>query len=259
MKPHQEGLAAAFPGFVDAMWQALPPMTDLHVGVTTTSVQPACCGEGTSNCVSEYSEDWIKMNCWDNSTPDVTDTGENGGQGRLYVHDGKSYFQAKVGVDDPGPLKTWFTEVADLTGELGSCVEMMAGPAALVVDPANAAVNDGFLRDEGAALIIFILTDEPDKSPEPVSTYIQALVGAKAGCGGDACIRVAGFVPKSCYESPNDTTLYDFMNGFGEAPLTAFISKGGGPNQQPPDYEALVGQALAEVVATQCDEIPPEG
>ena len=258
MKPHQKALAAAFPGFVDAMWTALPEGTSLHVGVTTTSLHPGCCPEKTfTDCTSEYDEDWLGTHCYDAALPDVLDTGENGGQGRLYVHGGQSYFQAVVGVDDPGPLSSWFTAVADQTGELGACVEMPAAAAGLVTHPANAATNAGFLRDSGAALVVFVVTDEPDKSPEPVDTYIDMLAGAKESCGGIDCIRAAGFVPESCYEAATDKTLRSFLEGFGEAPLVAGIAKQEG--QPPPDYSGLVGDALAALVAEQCAEIPPEG
>jgi hypothetical protein len=61
---------------------------------------------------------------------------------------------------------------------------------------------------------------------------------------------------RSCYDRPGNTNtrLFDFMNGFGHPP-TAFTSFESGT----PDFTGVLGTALAEVIGTTCEMIPPVG
>lgn len=247
MGPHQEDLSAAFPGFVDAMFAALPPGTDLHVGLTVTSFFKGSCSESTVNCKSQTSEQEIFDNYYD--PPPAPNNGENGGQGRLFTWDGKPFFAADTS-DDPAALKAWFTAAATAAGETGCSFEMPAAAAGWAADPGNAATNAGFLRDAGAVLLIFVLTDEPDKSPEPVSQFVDKLAAAKQTCGGTACILAAGLVPDFCYDNAGDTTLKTFLESFSAPPITGSIDA-------PADYAMVVGDALAGVISQKCDEIDP--
>ncbi len=247
MGKYQENLGAAFPSFVDAMFGALPPGTDLHVGITTTSFFVGNCSESTVNCKSQASDQEILAHY---DPPTDGDNGENGGQGRLFEHDGKSFFAANTS-DDPAALKGWFTAAAIAAGETGCSFEMAAAGAGWAADPANAATNAGFLRDAGAVLLVFVLSDEPDKSPEPVSQFVDKLAAAKQVCGGIDCILAAGLVSDFCYDNPADATLKTFLESFSAPPITGFID--GDPN----DYAMVVGDALAGAIGQKCDEIEP--
>ncbi len=252
MGPYQEALSAAFPLFVDAMFAALPVGTDLHVGITTTSFHVGSCSESTNNCKSNASEAEI-LDHFD--PPADLNNGENGGQGRLFAWDGQPFFAADT-AGDPAALKSWFTAAATAAGEDGCSFEMAAAGAGFVADPANAASNAGFLRDEGAVLLVFVLSDEPDKSPEPVSQWVDRLAAAKAGCGGIDCILAAGLVSDFCYPHAADTTLKTFLESFSEPPIIGSIGSPF-PNDPQPDYGAVIGQALAQVIGQKCDEIEP--
>jgi hypothetical protein len=254
MGPYQEALSAAFPLFVDEIFAALPPATDLHVGITNTSFFVGSCSESTNNCKSTSSEAEIQAHY---TSPADQNNGENGGQGRLFQWEGKGFFAAHTD-DDPGALKSWFSAAATAAGETGCSFEMPAAAAGWAADPVNAATNAGFIRDEGAVLMVFVLSDEPDKSAEPVSQWVDKLVAAKSGCGGLECILAAGLVSDFCYDHPADTTLKDFLESFSEPPITGSIGSVF-PNDPPPDYSGVVGQALAQVIGQKCDEIEPPG
>lgn len=250
MSEYQVALAGAFPSFVDAMVAELPPATDLHVGITTTDFycQPdgCSCSEFVFNCESQASDSTIMDHY---ITPDVENTGTNGGQGRLFEHAGMSYFATTTDVDS-APLKQWFTAAATAAGEDGCSFEMSSAGAAWAVDPANAATNSGFLRDEGAVLMVFVLSDEPDKSPETIQAYHDRLAAAKTECGGDECILTAGLLDP-CVESSNQT-VWQFLNAFGEAPTWGSID-------DTAEYTNVIGAALATIVGETCDAIPPAG
>jgi hypothetical protein len=254
MGPYQEALSAAFPLFVDEIFAALPAGTDLHVGITNTSFYVGNCSESTNNCKSASSEQEILEHY---TPPTEFDNGENGGQGRLFEWSGQHYFAADT-AGDPAALKTWFTAAATAAGETGCSFEMPAAAAGWSVDPANAASNAGFLRDEGAVLMVFVLSDEPDKSAEPVAQWVDRLAAAKAGCGGIDCILAAGLVSDFCYDHAADTTLKDFLESFSGDPITGSIGSVF-PGDPPPDYSGVVGQALAQVIGQKCDEIEPPG
>jgi hypothetical protein len=250
MSEYQAALAAAFPDFVDEMYAQLPPATDLHVGITTTDFycEPGgcSCSEFVFNCESTASNGAISDHY---ITPDVSNTGTNGGQGRLFDQDGMTYF-ATTTDSDPAELKQWFTAAATAAGEDGCSFEMSSAGAAYAAHPANAAANTGFFRDAGAVLMVFVLTDEPDKSPESIDVYHDMLAAAKAECGGDECILTAGLLDP-CVEA-NDQTVWQFLNTFGEAPTWGSID-------DTASYADVVGTALAQIVGETCMQIPPAG
>ncbi|MBL9100483.1 MAG: hypothetical protein JNL82_05985 [Myxococcales bacterium] len=255
MGPYQEALGAAFPQFADLMFSELPPGTDLHVGIVTTSFFDGSCSESTNNCKSQASDAEILAHY---DPPTDGNNGENGGQGRLYSWQGMSYFAANTD-DDPAALKAWFTGAAISAGETGCSFEMPAAAAGWAADPANAATNAGFIRDESAVLLVFVLSDEPDKSPEPVGQFVDKLVAAKSACGGLDCILAAGLVDTDfCYDHPADTTLKTFLESFSAPPIVGSIGSVF-PNDPPPDYTGVVGQALAQVIGQKCEELPPPG
>ena len=226
MGSYQQGLAAAAPGFADAIFASLPAGTDLHVGVTTSSFFGGSGGTspGETNCSPYYEgagltdRDDLFMWYW---TPDDMPYDANGAQGRLREHEGMTYFATKTDAD-PAPMKNWLVGNITAVGEHGSVWEMVAAGAAYPFHPANAAHNAGFLRDEGAVLVILTLTDEVDNSPEDVQTYHDMISAAKSGCGGDQCIVTAG-IHKPCLATAPDNVLYPLLASFGEQPAVADI------------------------------------
>ncbi|MEZ4453682.1 MAG: hypothetical protein R3B09_29780 [Nannocystaceae bacterium] len=245
MGTYQAALADAFPGFVDAMFANLPKGVDLHVGVTTTDFfcSGCNCPDSTVGCQSGADLETIEMYY---QKPTDGDDGVNGSQGRLFEHGGKVFFETNTDAD-PTPLKNWFTATAKAAGEDGCSFEMPVAAASYMAHPANDATNGGFLRDEDSVLLIVLLTDEPDKSPEPLTAYRQFLLDAKAGCGGDECILVAGLVPP-CIVDINQK-LWQFMTAFGEAPIYGDI-------KDTKKYSEVVGAALASTLQDTCDNIP---
>src|SRR5690606_3171846 len=165
MGGYQAALGLAMPQFADTLVAALPAGTNVHVGVTssemgysssgTTSITNGMCtftGQGGMPGDAFY------------ITPDQQNTGKNGAQGRLFdPGGGQHYFEFNT--DDNAQvtaLETWFSQAAAI-GTGGSNIEMTCAPAGWAFDPANDATNTGFLRDEGAVLVIFFMTDEPDQ------------------------------------------------------------------------------------------------
>lgn len=242
MGEYQAALAAEFPRFVDAMYAALPVGTDLHVGVTTTSFYVGGCAESTVNCESAASSGEIAAHY---VTPAEGNTEENGGQGRLFEWQGKSFFAVDT-AEPSTELSAWFTGAATAAGEDGCSFEMSSAAAGYVADPANAASNAGFLRDEGAVLVVIVLSDEPDKSIEGSAAYHDMLTAAKAGCGGDACIVAAGILDQ-CVAGVDDT-VWQFLHSFGEPPIIGDI-------EAPEAYAQVVGDALAAVIGQTCDDL----
>jgi hypothetical protein len=246
MGDYQEQLAFAFPTFVDEMWSALPAGTDLHVGITTTSFFTGSCSEGGMNCATTATDAEVLAHY---TPPDAGSTGVNGEQGRLYEWQGESFFAAIVGAD-PWPLKVWFSEAAVSAGESGCSFEMMTAGAAYPFHPANAAANANFVRDDDAVLVIFVLTDEPDKSPEDLATYVDMVTAAKSECGGADCVVAAGLVD-TCIMGVDDP-LWGFLNAWPDPPKVGSIGDAAG-------YDDVIGAALAQAIGTKCDEIRPEG
>jgi hypothetical protein len=251
MQPYQDALAETFPFFIDEIIASLPPGTDLHVGISSSSFgDPSAGGVGSSGCSNEqYNAEAMA----EHYPPPSEPNGQNGGQGRLYEYQGKRYFAMNTS-DDPSALESWFTGAAVSVGEQGSNWEMVSAGGAWVTHPDNAAHNDGFIRDAGAVLVLFILTDEFDNSPESAQSYHDLVVGAKSQCGGDACVVTGGLTP-SCVPDTPSNVLHQFLSAFGEPPVLGDV----GSENDTSHYPDVLGAALAEIIAQTCDEIPPAG
>lgn len=242
----QQGLAAELPGLVDAIFDTLPANTDVHVGLTTTSFSPggshqqvAChAQEGPAEIEAAY----------------VTDSlvGGNGYQGRLYEYDGLTYFAGNTSsADDRASLMQWFPDAAASVGCEGGAFEFSSAAAAYALDPVNDASNAGFVRDEGGVLVVFVLSNEVDQSPEDLAVYADIVRTSKEGCGGDECIVTAGLLAPNCVPAA-DPMVWRFLNAFGEAPAWGDIADFAG-------YAEVLSGALAGAIVDTCDAIAPAG
>lgn len=246
MQTYQLALTEEFPGFITAMYDALPPAIDVHVGLTTTDFDNGCdASESTQNCQTTATIDDVNAHY---RRPDEDPDGGNGTQGRLFEYAGRRYFESSSD-DDPAELSAWFSDAAVAAGEEGCSFEMPVAAASFATHPVNAEANEGFLRDERALYIVFFLTDEPDKSPESASmVYQQMVLDAKAQCGGADCVFVSGLVP-TCITDVNQK-LWQYMNLFSdEEPRWGDIA-------QTQEYSTVFGDALAGAIAEACANIP---
>lgn len=89
-------------------------------------------------------------------------------------------------------IATAFASAAAV-GTGGSREEQGMWAAVLAADPTR---NPGFLRGESRFNVVFV-SDEDDQSPEPVSTYLEALE-ALAGEGGLVVHGLVGDLPQGC-------------------------------------------------------------
>jgi hypothetical protein len=215
------------------------------VGITTTDFDLGCdAAEATQNCQSSASFDEVQSHY---IPPTVAHDGGNGSQGRLFEWAGRRWFET-TSDDDPAQLEAWFTAAATAAGEEGCSFEMPVAAAGWAFDPANDEANAGFLRDDNALLVVFFLTDEPDKSFESKDAYVDKILQAKAGCGGAPCVFASGLVP-ACTLDVNQK-LWQFMGSFGTA------EPPWGDINDAANYSALVGDALATAIAEACADIP---
>jgi len=269
---YQEALGFAFPEFVDTMVASLPPNTDLHVGVTSTEmgyssngiiqIQNDVCQFEGENGNDEY--DYYV-------TPDVTDTGRNGAQGRLYLppetEDRWIAFNTSDPPQDLVAAKDWFSR-ATAVGDGGSNVKMLTAPVGWVAHPANAGPgrpNFAFLRDEGTVTVVFFMHDGADMTPSNIdgketgAQMLDMLAAAKSKCGGIDCIVGGGFlVSNICGMRPID----HFLAGLPGAPQVVELPDKSPFNDPQETADAMNDQlftVLADVIAEKCDEIPPAG
>jgi len=249
MQTYQLALTDEFPGFITAMYDALPAAVDVHVGLTTTDFDPGCDAiEGTMNCqtdatVAEVQEHYVR--------PDEMNLMGNGAQGKLFEYGGMRYFETNSNAD-PAALTSWFSDAAVAAGEEGCSFEMPIAAAGFATHPANFE-NAGFLRDESALLVIFFLTDEPDKSLESRTVYADMIRQAKSQCGGaggspEDCVFVSGLIPE-CTLGVNQK-LWQFMNIFDDEPPTW------GDIEATHEYANVFGGALAGAIAEACANVP---
>lgn len=245
METYQVALTRQFPDFITAMYAALRPDIDIHVGLTTTDFDAGCdASEATLACQSTATREDVEAHY---KRPDAVSDGGNGTQGRLFRWAGRDYFET-TSSDDPTALGEWFAQAAIAAGEDGCSFEMPVAAAGFVAHPANAGTNAGFLRDERALLVVFFLTDEPDKSPESKTLYADMLLEAKAACGGADCIFVSGLIP-ACTIDVNQK-LWQFAKLFGDD------DPPWGNIEIPSRYGQEFGNALATAIAEACDDLP---
>ena len=278
MAQYQQGLAQAFPGFVDGIYDNLPEGVDIHVGVTTTSFSDdigrscdlGCLWYG-NDCGTAAEFGCGRQECY----ADASATG-NGTRGRLFSWDGRSYFETNTANDEREALEQWFTGAATAVGEMGNNYEFSAAAASWAVGPPAADTNVGFLRDEGAVLFIFFLTDQWDESIDSLASYVSTVEQAKAGCNQSleegSCVVASGLL--------NPCTVPDAFGGGASAGFGDWDQGGYGPDDLPGDmlwqfmasftpqpvwgsilepanYAAVIGDALAEVIVQTCENIPP--
>jgi len=238
MSTYQLALAEAIPSFVMAMHEGLPPSIDVHVGITTTEFDTGCdAGESTEMCQTHASFEEVEAHY---IRPDVMNDGGNGSQGRLFEYASLTYYTTDSEADPTG-LAEWLLLAMQSTGLVGCSFEMPVAAAGFSAHPANAAANAGFLRPD-ATLLVFLLTDEPDKSLETDESYRDMLIDAKPGCG-EACIFIGAIVP-SCIEDVNQK-LWQFMNQFPAAPIWGDIEDVNG-------YANVLDEAFMTALANAC-------
>lgn len=262
MGDYQNALAIAFPQFADTLIEALPPGTSLHVGVTSTEMQRSSLGM-TTNCVATGDNGQPQDAFY--VTPDVTNNGINGAQGRLYdPGGGQTFFEIDTDASaaDVQALKDWFGQAARI-GDNGSQIEMSSAGAGWAFDPANSATNGGFARNDGAVLVIFFVQDEGDQTPHTIAgqpggvAMAQKVLDAKNLCGPQ-CVLTGGFVNTGCL---GRVALGGFLNGFQDPPTVAELPDEDVAENMPQvaadEMNALLRDTLAGVIAKKCDEIPP--
>ena len=271
MGDYQAALGLAFPQFADTLAASLPPGTNVHVGVTSTEMGYSSMGSTSINNGScSFIGDGGQTNDAFYVTPDAMDSGRNGAQGRLYDPGGGQTFY-EFDTDDAAAiagLETWFSSAVNI-GEGGSNIEMSTAPAGWVADAANATTNDGFIRDEGAVMVVFFMQDEPDQTPAQVGgmptgpAMLQKLAAAKAGCGGTDCIVAGGFLAANACNADGNLPLDDFLAGVGESPVVAPLPNENtaedNPQQAADEMNQTLSETLAAVIAATCESIPPAG
>lgn len=270
MGDYQNALAIAFPDFASTLDDTLPPGTNVHVGVTSTEMGYSSMGSTSiNNGACTFIGDGNQPNSAFYITPDDTDTGRNGAQGRLYAPNGQDpYFEFTTGGADLAALEAWFSAAATI-GEGGANIEMSAAPVGWVADPANSATNDGFIRDKGAVLVVFFMQDEPDQTPAMIDGQtggqfvLDRIAAAKTECGGLECVIAGGFLNANACNADGNLPLDDFLAGVGESPVVQALPDENTAEDDPATAAAemneLLSTTLAEVIAQTCDEIGPEG
>ncbi|MBL4687917.1 MAG: hypothetical protein JKY37_25225 [Nannocystaceae bacterium] len=242
----QVGLAEVVPDLVDAMFDSLPLGTDLHVGIVTTSFS-----HGGSHAESGCAATEGAMSLSDAFITDEL-VNQNGYQGRLFEYDGQRYFSARTHTESArDELKTWFSGAIVDVGCSGGAFDFPVAAAGYALSPGNAETNVGFLRDAGAALAIFVLTNETDHSPGSIASYRDMILDAKSECGGAECVLTAGLLAPNCVPE-YDPPIWQFLNAFGAEPTWADV-------RDATLYEGVVAQTLAEGLVETCEAIGPVG
>lgn len=246
---HRE-VAETFPGFVAHLRTAFDDSISVHLGITTTSFSAASASESILNCESQATIEEVLEHY---NPPGFADTNENGGQGRLYQYDGRTYYSGHL---SDAEMLTWFEAATAAIGTHGCALEMDAAAAAYATSSDNDATNAGFVRDTGSLLIIIIVTEDPDKSPEAIEAYLSMIASAKRDCGGLDCVVAAGIVRERCFAGTDatDPTLYEFLTGFPRAPL---IADAGCPDGEC-DFSPVLGAPLVAEIRGACIQLETE-
>jgi hypothetical protein len=238
MTAQQAQLLASFPGFINAMQDALEGVVDsYHVGVLTSDNYsgnaPGC------NTLGDL----------------VTQTAGFGAANQVctpFAAGGRFATEA----DD---LEVKFPCMAQV-GTSGSPIEQPVTALIASFDPSKTGsgdCNDDFLRDD-AILVVVIVTDDPpynfdmdDAHPATNTTNWYSDVIAAKNDDPEALV-VIGFIPwmnVSCTgaESPN---LIAFIDSFGEHGVKASICE--------PDFGPVFASTI-ETIVTTCENFDPPG
>ncbi len=248
MLPYQQALADVVGAFAGDLLTALPEGTSVHVGVTTTEFDYGCTAPETSvECQTTADAEEVGAHYLKPS--EVHDGGE-GSQGRLREFDGERYFTAQAG-DEHAGFVAWLSGAIVAVGEEGCSFEMPSAATGWATHPANEVVNGGFLRDAGSVLLVVVLTDEPDKSPDVQSVYGNMILAAKTACGGAACVRIAGLGPACVPQT--EQRLWEFMQLFADD------KPAWGDVQDTEAYAEVLGEGLVQEMTQACATIPSAG
>lgn len=263
MEDYQEALGLAFPSFATTLAEVLPAGTSVHVAVTSTEMDYSSGGQSVSmNGVCTFIGDDGRDNEAFYVPPDEVNTGRNGAQGRFYdPGDGQTYFAFETDGDVAG-AQAWFTMAANI-GVGGSNIEMATAPVGWAFEPANAPTNGGFLRDEGAVLVVFFMQDEADQSPTSVDGVetgtwaLERVAVAKAGCGGLDCVVAGGFLNDGA--CMGDRPIATFLDGVDDPVVGQLPNEDDAPQDIADEMTELLSNSLATLIGQTCDEITPEG
>ncbi|GEM_PF-824247 len=261
-----------FPGFVDAMYERLPTGTDLHVGVTSSAFGPGAKHDenlGCGFCVPT-NETYcpIKGTGYNPGlyNPPTGPGHADGLQGRLYGYDGKDFFATNTSNPDREPLKAWFSgaagDLATRSADGFGDDEYGSAAAAWAFDPVTG--TPGFVRDEGALLLLFLVGDaDHSYEVEDPDALHEKVVAAKRGCGGARCIVSGAILSGGCVDSAGmplylpEFAAFHFLQSFGEQPVWVPIGFGPQAGETINHYPEAVGGAMAQLVADTCKTIPP--
>jgi hypothetical protein len=194
-------------------------------------------------------------------TPDVTDTGVNGAQGRLYKPEGQpEYFAMDIGApeEEVEALKDWFEDAAAV-GTGGSNIEMLTAPVGWVADPANSATNEGFVRDADTVMVVFFMQDEPDQTPVTLDdtdgglAMLDRLLEHKQECGGLDCVVAGGFThPDLC---GGTRPIRSFLDALTRPYSIDNLPFPGDPVFMAEEMAELLTTTLLETIEDTCDDI----
>ena len=189
----QDVFLSNFKGFIDALGMFQGGLPNLHIGVTTTSIDVGAA---------------IDVPSCDGSADDgrLVNTGSNcAGPTDRYISDIAGPDNSRV-TNYTGTLEDTFTCIAN-RGALGCGFEAPLEAIQRALDGSHPE-NDGFIRDD-AFLAIIILTDEDDCSAKDPSLFGSNV--ADAGPGDFRCSRFA-YACDQPMSGAVDEQVHDFTN-----------------------------------------------
>jgi len=250
MADEQQHLAAAVPGFVDAIQTALPDVETIRVGVVDSDAYP---GLGSPDALAD-------------SCPESADCDSCDYQlGALLTRPNSAAdADASCGFSTDKPFMDGFGadftsefECAALVGTEGNPVEQQASALVAAVSNDLTECNNGFIRDE-ALLVFLMITDEEDdvaSDPQPQggslgdpAAWTEAVLAAKEGKQSNVvALGLIGGSPRfdDCTDlsqgldgAEQTTRLQSFIGSFDNNFTGSVCSEG---------YDAFFNDALVEV------------
>ncbi|MFO0632666.1 MAG: DUF11 domain-containing protein [Nannocystaceae bacterium] len=257
MTVHQTNLVQSFPGFVQAMRDAVPA-EDWHVMVVDTDAQWNG-GECANACTTLGScPDEPAFAC-DTPPPALCDIALGAGMVAPYGTAASNTTcdlspDERFIASDEADLETAFTCIATV-GVDGNSEERTADAlvAAVAGDGAAGTCNAGFLRDD-AILVITIITDEADVDSEGTpALWYDAVVSAKNG--DPAAVVVLGLLP----DADTDAPLCDSdATGGVIAPTDRHVPAHQRASVCELDYSPSLADSIG-IIADTCEQFVPPG